>query len=176
MSITRVRQAITEVRSRIQEWDDLGPSLNGWLEEHTRYALIDPILVALGWNIHEPKECHPQWKYPDGEGWVDYALHTPAEMLHIATREIAPYIIIEAKALRISLDGEPLEQLEKYAKARPRMREGYAVLTDGNRWRIYDPPGRRRFVNMEPTEISVLTTSLDKSSRTLHEHLAKLKT
>ena len=52
--------------------------------------ILDPILVALGWNIHEPKECHPQWKYPDGEVWVDYALHTPAEMLHIATREIAP--------------------------------------------------------------------------------------
>ena len=79
MSIRGVRQAIVEVRGRIQEWDDLGPDLNSWLEEHTCYALIDPILIALGWNIHEPKECHPQWKYPDGEGRVDYALHTPAE-------------------------------------------------------------------------------------------------
>ena len=101
--------------------------------------------------------------------------HARGDAAHRDPRD-CPLIIIEAKALRIPLDGEPLEQLEKYAKARPRMREGYAVLTDGNRWRIYDPPGRRRFVNMEPTEISVLTTSLDKSSRTLHEHLAKLKT
>ena len=55
MSIRDVRQAIVEVRGRIQEWDDLGPDLNNWLEEHTRYALIDPILAALGWNIHEPE-------------------------------------------------------------------------------------------------------------------------
>ena len=96
----------------------MGPGLNSWLEEHTRYALVDPILVALGWNIHEPRECHPQWKYPDGEGLVDYALHTHAEMQHIATREIAPYIIVEAKALRTSLHGEPLEQLERYARNR----------------------------------------------------------
>ena len=175
MSIRDVRQAIVEVRGRIQEWDDLGPDLNNWLEEHTRYALIDPILAALGWNIHEPKECHPQWKYPDGEGWVDYALHTPAEMEHIATREIAPYIIIEAKALRTALDGEPLQQLEKYATVRPRMRGGYAVLTDGNYWRIYDPAGRSAFANRTPTSVSVLGTSLDESSRTLYEHLARPK-
>ena len=175
MSIRDVRQAIVEVRGRIQEWDDLGPDLNNWLEEHTRYALIDPILAALGWNIHEPKECHPQWKYPDGEGRVDYALHTPAEMEHIATREIAPYIIIEAKALRTALDGEPLQQLEKYANARPRMRGGYAVLTDGNYWRIYDPAGRSAFANRTPTSVSVLGTSLDESSRTLYEHLARPK-
>ena len=175
MSIRSVRQAIVEVRGRIQEWDDLGPDLNSWLEEHTRYALIDPILIALGWNIHEPKECHPQWKYPYGEGRVDYALHTPAEMGHIATREIAPYIIIEAKALRTALDGEPLQQLEKYAKACPRMRGGYAVLTDGNYWRIYDPAGRSAFANRTPTSVSMFGTSLDESSRTLYEHLAKPK-
>ena len=173
MSIQRVRRAIVEVRRRIREWDDLGPDLNNWMEEHTRYALIDPILVALGWNIHEPKECHPQWKYPDGAGYVDYALHTHAEMQHIATREIAPYIIIEAKALRTSLDGEPLKQLERYAKARPRMRGGYAVLTDGNHWRIYDPTSRRVFANMNPTTISAQGTILDQCSRTLHEYLAK---
>ena len=153
----------------------LAPDLNVWREEHTRYALVDPILVALGWNIHEPKECHPEWLYPDGEGRVDYALHTPAEMQHIATREIAPYIIIEAKALRTALDGAPLEQLEKYAWARPRMRRGYAVLTDGNHWRIYDPTGRSAFVNRTPISVSLLEMVIDESSRTLHEHLAKPK-
>ena len=96
-------------------------------------------------------------------------------MEHIATREIAPYIIIEAKALRTALYGEPLQQIEKYAKARPRMRGGYAVLTDGNYWRIYDPAGRSAFENRAPTSVSVLRTSLDESSRTLHEHLAKPK-
>lgn len=145
MSIRGVRQVIAEVRQRINEWDAQGPDLNSWLEEHTRYALTDPILVVPGWNIHAPTECHPQWKYPDGEGWVDYALHTAAGMQQIATREVAPYIIIEAKALRTVLHGQPLEQLEKYAKAQPRMRDGYAVLTDGNHWRIYDPTGRGAF-------------------------------
>ena len=55
MSIGKVSQVIVEVCRRIKEWDELGPDLNVWREEHTRYALVDPILVALGWNIHEPK-------------------------------------------------------------------------------------------------------------------------
>ena len=58
-----VKAAIVEVRTRIQEWDAIG--MNAWREEHTRYALIDPIITTLGWNAAEPMECHPEWYYPD---------------------------------------------------------------------------------------------------------------
>lgn len=168
MSMESVRNAIVEVRRRIREGDALAPELDVWREEYTRYALVDPVLVALGWNIHDARQCQQLWQYPDGQGEVDYALQRPTEAEHLATPGGRPHIIIEAKALRTPLDGEPLAQLERCAKTHPRMERGHSVHTDGNHWRIYETPGRRSFANMIPFAVSVERTSLDWSSKVLH--------
>lgn len=170
MSHQAVKAAIVEVRARIQEWDAIG--MNAWREEHTRYALIDPIITALGWNTAEPMECHPEWYYPGLEKRADYALFRPGDIVDIGTREVAPYIIIEAKALCEPLDNH-LDQLDAYTKARPRMTEGYAVLTNGAEWRIFDPIGRRRLANRQIAVRNVVADNIDQAAQTLVQHLAK---
>ena len=59
MSISTVEAAIRHARSVITEWDEEGYGFDKWLEVHTRYAVIDPVITALGWDISDPKECHP---------------------------------------------------------------------------------------------------------------------
>ena len=90
----------------------------------------------------------------------------------IGAREVAPYIIIRAKALGEPLDNH-LYQLEAYIKARPRMTEGYAVLTNGAEWRIFDPIGRRRLVNLQIAVRDVVADNIDQAAQTLVQHLAK---
>ena len=62
MSIRAFEDLIRDVRKVVKEWDDM--ELNWWLESHTRYSFVDPMLRALGWNIEDPKECHPEYPRP----------------------------------------------------------------------------------------------------------------
>ena len=59
MSIRTVEAAIRHARSVITEWEEAGFGPIDWMEVHTRYAVIDPVIKALGWNISDPRECHP---------------------------------------------------------------------------------------------------------------------
>ena len=59
MTIQGVETAIKHVRTVYAEWQDQG--FDDWREEHTRYAMIDPIMRALGWKTCDPKECHPEY-------------------------------------------------------------------------------------------------------------------
>ena len=46
-------------------------------EALTRYALVDPLLRALGWDTENPTVVIPE--FSTGEGRADYALLTDAE-------------------------------------------------------------------------------------------------
>ena len=107
-------------------------------ETRTRMALIDPVLVALGWEVSDPAAVTPE--YAVGNGRADYAL------LDEKGTAIA---FIEAKHL-----GEPLErpqheeQVFTYAL---RQQVKYAALTDGDRWILDDVSvfsGERRILDM----------------------------
>ena len=77
MSIRTVEAAIRHARSVITEWEEAGFGPIDWMEVHTRYAVIDPVIKALGWNISDPRECHPEYpRHREGEQrtWADYAL------------------------------------------------------------------------------------------------------
>ena len=45
----------------ITEWEEEGFGFSDWMEVHTRYAVIDPVITALGWDTSDPKECHPEY-------------------------------------------------------------------------------------------------------------------
>ena len=69
-SATMLRTAAVKAASTYDEWYRHDrPSLD---EYQTRYALIDPILRALGWDSEDPKSCYPEWHYENQR--VDYAL------------------------------------------------------------------------------------------------------
>ncbi len=113
---------ICNERQTIQDTDD---------EQQTKGSLITPILVNLGYNLFSPYEVemeHPVCVQPNSEDaeYVDYAI----------LLDNAYVMYIEAKALNVNLDGEPVEHL------RTLIRHGEdslkkAILTNGYEWRVY---------------------------------------
>ncbi len=53
----------------------------------TRYALVDPMLRALGWDTEDPAQIRPEFSTETGN--PDYALLWDGK----------PYVMVEAKAL-----------------------------------------------------------------------------
>ena len=81
----RLRRVIQSVRSRAQI-HGIHVSEN---ETRTRYAFIDPVLSALGWNLADPTQVKLEFEIEGGK--VDYALFK-------AELEL-PAILVEAKRL-----------------------------------------------------------------------------
>lgn len=131
--------AIEHVCCAISEWDAVGRPWSAWREDQTRYAIIDPIIRALGWNTADPKECFIELPMRDAEGivgYADYALFVGRNIRDIVDCKVAPSVLIEAKPLRAPLDAH-VEQLAWYV-ATTNMTEGVGVLTNGVEWRLYD--------------------------------------
>ena len=144
MTVGEVKRTILRVRQVMDEWEkadeDYYPGQTKWREAHTRYAFIDPIIRALGWDMSDPKECHPEYFRPVSQGKrVDYAMFQEPDSAKIGTWQAVPDIIIEAKAVGTNLNGPRLlVQLQRYVRASPslRMKQGWAVLTNGEEWRL----------------------------------------
>lgn len=108
-TVSRIRQTIR----------DHGQALSK-NETMTRYALIDPLLGELGWDLSDPGDAVPEDNTGPG-GKIDYSLGGGA-------------MIVEAKKLDEPLD-KHAGKLISYVKGwNPR----YAVQTNGRKWRMYD--------------------------------------
>ena len=144
MTVDNVKTAIEDALRVIDEWKQASQYLGDidWREEHTRYAIIDPIIRALGWRTEDPKECHPEYPRSYNGGRVDYALFGNLDLQTLPGRRIpAPDIIIEAKSLTTNFAEAHITQLQRYVNGPLRMTEGAAVLTNGVIWRIYKLQG-----------------------------------
>lgn len=94
-------------------------------EALTRYALVDVILNALGWDVHNPAKVFPE--YSKGvNGRADYALFGDNRLV----------ALIEAKRLGEPLIDKVTEQVINYANYG---NVDYALATDGNIWIVFDP-------------------------------------
>ena len=91
-------------------------------EALTRYALIDPVLRALGWDLEQPSQVRPE--FPTEAGRPDYALMWNE----------APQVMIEAKPLGGNLERARDEGF-RYCWQN---KVPYYVITDGNIWKLYD--------------------------------------
>lgn len=132
-----VEKAIRHGRSVIAKH---GYDLN---ETITRYAIMDPILVALGWKLDDPDRCKfEERKAREGQearGQTDYTLYKNGELA----------VVIEAKSLSSTLNGFSEEnQLAAY-KVDPKK----WVLTNGRRWYFYDT--RKKFGNDVPPDVDL---------------------
>ena len=170
MSIEAVKETILQVLCVVREWDCLGAK---WWEPHTRYAIIDPMLRALCWDTANPKQCHPEFpRSRTSTQRVDYALFADSIPKEICEGSKSPDIIIETKAL-----GEPLEkavpQLRGYVQSSPCIQEGYAVLTNGNSWWVYDLTKGGRFTDKRFPVVDILEGEVADSARLLDEHLGR---
>ena len=152
MGATPIQEAIEGVIATIAEWDGIGGQLR---EDQTRYAIVDPILRALGWDTADPKVCHPEWRAENSKGRVDYALFPRSTVYDFAHGEAVPAVIIECKSFRAELWEDHGHQLQAYVDAEPRMTEGMAVLTSGDKWLFYLLGDGRRLCDIEPYAVDL---------------------
>lgn len=128
---------------RLDELDQLVQTLADRIKQHghvlrgneyaTRYALIDPLLAGLGWNLADPSEVVAEYRLGDsGERKADYAMLYDGE----------PYLIVEAKNLGERLS-KAAEQAGQYALT---TRAQYVVLTNGEQWDGYSLGSRDKHV------------------------------
>jgi len=150
--VTKVRElleAIERVRERIERH---GSKLSQ-NEMLTRYALVDPILRALGWDTEDPEQVVPEFQTEVGR--PDYILCH--ENLRIG---------VEAK--RLGADEKTFEQA--YLRALPlwQSREiRYYAITDGDRWILWDI-SKPRTQNPEPiVDIRLSRDNLGDAARQL---------
>lgn len=94
-------------------------------ESTTRYALIDPLLSALGWHLSDPAQVRTEYSMETGR--LDYAMWQGKRLC----------LIVEAKKLGASLDkNDPaIRQAIQYCYTSSC---DYFVATDGNQWLGYD--------------------------------------
>jgi hypothetical protein len=119
-------QVIEQVRERAARYrQELAAS-----EALTRYALIDPILRALGWPLDDPAVVRPE--YSAGQGKADYCL---------LGADGKPAVLIEAKTLGPKLP--PITTAAVVGYAWRLIQQGiqieYVGITNGLLWQIYRP-------------------------------------
>lgn len=124
-------------------------------ETAVRQGIINPLLEQLGWPTSKTQIVFPEYAVEGGK--VDYALCHPPEM---------PRIFIEAKQ-HGKLDGAE-RQLFGYA-----VHQGVriAILTDGQKWIFFYPPGEGTYEERKVVELNFLTGDSEKSSRLLSKYL-----
>lgn len=111
---------IETIRERIR----LARSGQAWNEAQTRASLIDPILTVLGWDTADPARVRHEVKSSGGR--ADYTLLEGQDHL---------VAIVEAKPIGDLLGTKDIGQTTNYAN---HVGAPYAVLTNGDRWVLYD--------------------------------------
>ena len=128
-----LKQTIRDLNKRMHvHGDELRG--NEWL---TRYALIDPILTALGWNLADPEQVIPEYRPSKSDrDAIDYMLKY--EQL---------IVLIEAKPLDMSI-GKFRKVLFKYVDMFHSKGDsvGFSCLTNGDVWKVYEPSDDYRLV------------------------------
>ena len=174
-----VKTAVEKAYSTYQEW--FRPDQPSLGETQTRYALIDPILRALGWDTADPKVCYPEWRIKNHR--VDYALFPRSEVQDLVDGIVVPAIVIEAKSLYRpaqprgeygqAIWKDDIQQLQDYIDAEPRMDEGLAVFTNGRKWLLYILGGTHRLRDIDPVAADLERDDPGFFAQKLEEHMGR---
>ena len=119
MLLDDLYQLVESLQSRIDAHaDELRKN-----EALTRYALIDPLLRALGWDTADPSQVLIE--YQSGGGSADYAL---------LAADGEPKIIVEAKRLGTPLQGAVTQGINYCIQ----LGIPFFALTEGRQWELYE--------------------------------------
>lgn len=175
----RVKAAVEKAHGIYEEWFmfDQMPLR----ETQTRYALIDPILRALGWDTADPKVCYPEWRIKNRR--VDYALFPRSDVQDLVDGLAVPAIVIEAKSLyrtdqpsgergQAIWEGD-IQQLQDYIDAEPRMDDGLAVFTNGREWLLYFLGDTHRLRDIDPVKADLEWDDPGFFAQKLEEHMGR---
>ncbi len=128
MWLDDLNELVGTLKERIKQHKDV----LGKNETATRYALIDPLLTALGWDLQDPGQVRTEYN-PDGTRGrrSDYTMFTSED-------KKKPQLVIEAKKLGNPINDEVIEQTIAYC-----VKEGipHFVVTNGSDWAIYKTSG-----------------------------------
>jgi predicted type IV restriction endonuclease len=86
--MSSLQTTVEAVVKRIREL-----SKSGFNEQNTAVVLVEPVLAALGWDVHDPAVVDRQYRVYDGTR-LDYALKLDGR----------PALFLEVKALGENLD------------------------------------------------------------------------
>ena len=111
-------------------------------ETRTRMALINPLLTALEWDVSDPGLITPEYA---SNGRADYAL---------LSDDGKPAALVEAKKLGEVLETHRMQMLN-YSNASG---VGYAGLTDGNHWELYEVFRKGTLDERRILELSITAT------------------
>lgn len=131
---------IKVMREKIKRYEDAFRNN----EMMTRYALVDPLLREMGWDLSDPGMVVPEEDLVKSAGKTDYTMFCnmtgrPRTLRRSGTADDAvfldapPVMVVEVKKLEDHLDSAVV-MIAHYMETRGTR---YGVLTDGRRWRIY---------------------------------------
>ena len=165
-----LRKTIRRIRKNIRCYKDK-LSNN---EAMTRYALINPLLVELGWDVSNPRIVEPEKAVSGGSAQSKQQGHEeyPTTLRHSATLRhptdsrdrvdyfLADFMVLEAKRLGAPIDSPEL--IKKACKAAMDLEVQYAGLTDGRIWSVYRASSSSKSVEYKSRELHFrLTESAD---------------
>lgn len=137
MALDELAATIEKIKSRIANHREAIAKK----ETRTRQVLIDPLLIALGWDVADPTQV--ELEFEAGQGRADYAL----------MGDDGPVAMVEAKRLNESLENHIMQVLN-YANL---LGINYIVITNGDEWKMYSvfeqgPIEQRMVMNLDIAE------------------------
>ena len=137
-------------------------------EIRTRYAVIDPILRSLGWDIENPAECRLERRIGRTDKRVDYSLCVPRKGnggLPVARA------LLEAKQWEHALSYGDYMQMRDYLESVP-LFKGIGILTNGREWRLFElQDGTNRAIWTDA--IRIQREDFDKAASVLERWLSR---
>ena len=133
-------------------------------EAGTRYAVIDPILRALGWKLRDPEECRVEEWLELESSWrrADYVLRKDGENV----------VLIEAKGFnKTRLNGWSQENQLKDLAHGNEWKLG--VLTNGQSWYFYKLDGEDPFGEPRAPDVYLSKDTVKESAKELHLKLSR---
>ena len=122
-----------------------GKTIPAGREIAARYALIDPVLRALGWDLSDPIHVRLEWAQSQRLR-PDYTfLKNGAPVLYVEAKRWGT--ISKIKKLSNPLASSELRKLKRYCKCNS---VNIGVLTDGGAWYIID------FSDLEQPEVTLI--------------------
>ena len=116
-------ETVRRIRNNIRKISQKQKPIN---EEMTKVALINPMLIALGWNLEDPDEVAMEYRKKPKDSPVDYALSI----------QRSPCLFVEAKPLKADTgDYKWIRQTIGYATFSG---VEWCVLTNGDEYRLYN--------------------------------------
>ena len=120
--ISEFVELIDKLKEKLNEHKDLFSNN----EAAVKYAIVNPFLKMLGWDVENPEEVIPEYSDPRVEGKADYALF-------IKELSENPVAFVEVKKLN-GITPEVIREKLKYS-----FESGvdYTIITDGDSWILY---------------------------------------